>query len=248
MRQPRDKIRAREAQCLTLRAQGKTLDAIAEELGYANASGVAKALDRVLSRQAAASADTLKAMADAELDDLQRKLHALLDVPGTNIDQAVKVIDQVRKIQERRARLHGLDAGRAGAQSGTLAATDPGVRPNDWTAQREYDLVVVGDRVPKRLIPWSRLVLNPAPGTGTLPPPVPSVVMLPEVMGPGPTRYILTTGGFELGGIRYSIPEEHIPAELLDALCTPLTPSGAARRHAAPSHTANSLGQNLDQS
>lgn len=217
MTTPRDKTRARETQALTLRAQGKTLESIARELNFANASGVSKALDRVLARQAALSADQLRAMADAELDDLQRKLHALLGMQGTNIDQAVKIIDQIRKVQERRAKLHGLDAGRLVTVS--EPATDPSVRPNDFDRHhRGFHLVIDADAVDRRLLPWKHMAINPRPGEGTLPPPTPSIIVEPALLPPEALRQLIAEGALHVDGIFFSIPAEHVSDELLDAL------------------------------
>lgn len=207
-----NELLAREARVLELRAMGWSLDRIAAETGYSDSSGVAKALRRALLRQASFSIEELKLMESHKLDELEGNLHKLLRMPGVAVDSACRVIGEIRKIMERRSRLHGLDAGESGRQG-----DGPG-RANDWEAERGYDLIVVGDGVDPALIPWSALVLNATPGSGAIPPPTPTVILEPAVMGPGPTRHILTTGGFLLGGLRFSIAEEHITPELLDAL------------------------------
>lgn len=208
----RSEILAREAKVLELRALGWNMDRIATETGYCDSSGVAKALRRALLRQAALSVEELKRMESHKLDELEGLLHELLRMPGVAVDSAVRVIGEIRKILERRSRLHGLDAGSSAGRGETTG------RGNDWAAERGYDLIVIGDGVDPALIPWDALRLNPSPGAGTLPPPVPSVILEPAVAGPGPTRHIIMSGGFLLGGIRYSLPEEAVSAELLAAL------------------------------
>ncbi len=209
----RNELLARENTVLELRAMGWSMDRIAAETGYADSSGVAKALRRALLRQASLSVEELKSMESHKLDQLEANLQELLRLPGVNVDSAVKVLAEIRKVLERRSRLHGLDAGAGGGQGGDGAG-----RENDWEAERGFDLIVEGDDVDPALIPWDHLVLNATPGAGALPPPTPSVIMEPSVMGPGPTRYILVTGGFEVGGLRFFVPEEHISQEFLDAL------------------------------
>lgn len=208
----RNELLAKEAKVLELRASGWSMDRIAAETGYADSSGVCKALRRALLRQASLSVDELKAMESHKLDQLEANLQELLRLPGVNVDSAVRVLSEIRKIMERRSRLHGLDAGMGGGQG------DGTGRENEWDADRGFDLVVIGDDVDPQLVPWAALRLNAAPGAGALPPPTPTVILEPSVMGPGPTRYILMTGGFLLGGIRFFVSEEHISQELLDAL------------------------------
>jgi hypothetical protein len=216
MTTPKDRTRAREGQVLALRSQGRTLESIAAELGYANASGVAKALDRVLSRQAAASIDTLRVVADAELDDLQQKLYALLTLPGTNVDQAVRCIDVIRKLQERRAKLHGLDADRR--LSVSVPSADAGIRPNDFNSHRGFHLVLDANAVDRRVLPWAHMVINPKPGEGTLPEPVPSIVVEPSLLPAEAIRCLIEEGGLLVGGVFFAIPTEHISDDLVDAL------------------------------
>lgn len=210
----RSEVLAKEARVLELRAMGWSLDAIALETGYADSSGVCKALRRALLRQAAFSLDELKSMESHKLDQLEANLHELLRLPGVNVDTAVRVLAEIRKLLERRSRLYGLDAGALGGGQGDGTAG----RGNDWEASRNYDLIVDGDSVDPALIPWASLRLNATPGAQALPEPTPSVVMCPAVMGAGPTAYIISSGGFLLGGIRYSIREEDISPELLAAL------------------------------
>lgn len=208
----RNELLIRENKVLELRSRGMSLDRIAVEVGYCDSSGVAKALRRALLRQAALSIQELQSLESRKLDELEARLNELLHLPGVAIDSAVRVLAEIRKVLERRSRLHGLDAGTGGGQG------DGTGRENVWERQRNFDLVVDGDDIDPTVVPWDRLVLNVSPGAGALPPPAPTVIMSPEVMGPGPTRHILVTGGFRLGGLRFFIPEEHISPQFLDAL------------------------------
>lgn len=207
----RNELLARENKVLELRAAGWSLDRIAAETGYCDSSGACKALRRALLRQASLNVDELRAMESHKLDQLEANLQELLRLPGVAIDSAVRVLAEIRKTMERRSRLHGLDAGMGGGQDDGTAG-----RGNDWTAERGYDLVIKGDGLPHAVVPWDKLKLNPAPGRDALPPP--SVVIPPSLVPAGAVTHILATGGFELGGVRYSLPEEDVSAELLAAL------------------------------
>ncbi|GAA2034605.1 hypothetical protein GCM10009839_38920 [Catenulispora yoronensis] len=118
----------RDAQAAHLRAQGLSYRQVAEALGYADASGAFKSVQRALSAVPAEAVAELRAVEAARLDELTRRAWAVVDkthlvvaangrvVEGPDgqplIDDAptLHALDRLLKIAERRARLFGLDA------------------------------------------------------------------------------------------------------------------------------------------
>ena len=116
----------RDAEACRLRASGWTYDQIAKQLGYGNRSNCYRAIQGVLSSTVREGADDLRALALAELDAMAQAawtvLHRehllvshgrlVLGSGGPIPDDApvLAAIDRLLKIQERRAKLLGLDA------------------------------------------------------------------------------------------------------------------------------------------
>ena len=103
----------RHLQALELRKAGATYQAIADQLGYANARGAHKAV-------ASALKATLREPAD-EVRDLEvARLDAMLLPLWRRVQQGdERAVDRALKIMERRARLLGLDAPSKSEQSGS---------------------------------------------------------------------------------------------------------------------------------
>ncbi len=93
----------KERTALQLRSTGMTLKAIADRLGYANESGSYKAIARALKRIPAAEVAQLRAIEGVTLDAMQAGIYERA-VAGE-----LSHIDRILSIQERRARLQGLD-------------------------------------------------------------------------------------------------------------------------------------------
>lgn len=116
----------RDAEALELRKRGLSYSEIARALGYANEGGAHKAVQRGLQAIVAEPAQDVRELELARLDVLwKRALKALErhhvtvsngrvvylgDTPIEDDTQALQAIDRLLKIQERRARLIGLDA------------------------------------------------------------------------------------------------------------------------------------------
>jgi hypothetical protein len=98
------KAREKEGRALELRLYGANYEGIAEQLGYADASGAYKAISRALDRL---TAEPSKEVLRIELERLDRMLSAVL---GQAVQGHLGSIDRVLKIMERRAKLLGLDA------------------------------------------------------------------------------------------------------------------------------------------
>lgn len=122
----------RDAEAARLRGLGWSYRRIAREMGYANASGPQKAVQRALAAIQQEAAEEVRALELARLDGLWEKAAEIfgkdsllvqqgrvvrvpVDIDGTAspvVDEELKLkaLDRLLRIQERRARLLGLDA------------------------------------------------------------------------------------------------------------------------------------------
>lgn len=121
-----DIITNREAQAARYRAEGWTYHRIATELDYADASGARKAVQRALKASVRDANDTAIHLELNALDELAREAWAVLKRDHVVVSQGrvvmigeeavpddapvLAAIDRLLKIQERRAKLLGLDA------------------------------------------------------------------------------------------------------------------------------------------
>ena len=100
---------AMENRVMTLRLAGMQFDQIAEEVGYADASGSYKAYQRVMARTVQPVADEIR---EEEVRRLDRLIAAYwpraLGAGGS--DPSPKAAEVVYKAMDRRAKLLGLDA------------------------------------------------------------------------------------------------------------------------------------------
>lgn len=101
---PAIRLQLREAHVLRLRATRMTFDRIAEQTGYADGSGAYKAFRRAMQATIQEPADELRRIELESLDQLYRS--ALPRALGGNM----RAMENCLRIQERRARLVGLDA------------------------------------------------------------------------------------------------------------------------------------------
>lgn len=96
--------RDKQRRALELRAEGRTLADIADELGYADKASAHNAITRTLDRHESAAVDELRALEGARLDLLQKAVWPLAMAGDlAAVRECVRIID-------RRARLLGLDA------------------------------------------------------------------------------------------------------------------------------------------
>jgi hypothetical protein len=108
----RVKAHDRHLRALELRKAGATYQAIAEQLGYAQAKGAYKAVTSALKLTLREPAEELRELEVARLD-------AMLLVLWRRVQAGdEKAVDRVLRIMERRARLLGLDAPRRQELSG----------------------------------------------------------------------------------------------------------------------------------
>lgn len=94
----------REARVLHLRKAALTFDQIADQLGYADASGAKRAYDRAMQATIQQPADELRVLEDERLDTLLRAVWpSAISGKGWAVQRALQIM-------ERRAKLLGLDA------------------------------------------------------------------------------------------------------------------------------------------
>ena len=116
----RRRVRAvqREREAMEMRIGGAHFDEIAETLGFANASGAFKAVQRAMERARAEATDLAAELRERELlslDRLERRLWPLAVGKGEPGDDDYvapdsQAISRILAIKDRRARLMGLDA------------------------------------------------------------------------------------------------------------------------------------------
>lgn len=212
----RRETRQREAKALELSARGLPLDEIAKLVGYADKSGASRAISRALDATVRMNADQLRALTNDQLDRMDADAAGLLALPGVSTETAIKVLELRRRILESRASLNGLKSKQVNVAVGPAA--DPSIRPNSFDGPKSFHLVIDGDAVDRRLLPWKHMVINPKPGEGTLPPPAPSVGVNPALLPAGAVRTLLAEGCLLVDGVFFSVAEEHVSDELIDAL------------------------------
>ncbi len=92
------------AQILELRKQGKSLQQIADELGYAGPSGVHQALTRAIERTVSEPAEDVRVLELLRLDRLFEKAWKKIEADD------LSTADLVLRLMARRAKLLGMDA------------------------------------------------------------------------------------------------------------------------------------------
>lgn len=110
-------ITQKETQALQLRSQGRRLDEIAVELGYADASGAHRAIERALRKHQTIGVEEYRAMSTAQLDELDAQAAAITALPGVGAGDLLKAIETRRKIVLSRGEVLGLK-GQQGAANG----------------------------------------------------------------------------------------------------------------------------------
>lgn len=120
-----DNLTQRDADAARFRAEGWTYQRIANELGFANASGARKSVQRALRASVRDANDTAVHLELNSLDEMAREAWGVLqrthvvvsqgrvvELDGTPLPDDAPVlaaIDRLLKIQERRSKLLGLD-------------------------------------------------------------------------------------------------------------------------------------------
>ena len=120
----------KQAECLALRKQGYTYEEIADKLGYANASGPWKAIDRALRKLIQEPAEELRKLELERLDVMLKSLWPfILKGSPRHVEIGLKVMD-------RRAALVGLDAPKQVEDHRTVTLT---VMAEQWAEQSGLD-------------------------------------------------------------------------------------------------------------
>ena len=134
----------KQAAALALRKQGYTLEEIAEQVGYANASGAWKAIDRALRKIIKEPAEELLKLECERLDAMLKSLWPfVLRGSARHVEVALKVMD-------RRAGYLGLDAPKQVEDHRTVTITvmaeqigeQLGLDPRDIMAEAEQILAL----------------------------------------------------------------------------------------------------------
>ncbi|MEU0943206.1 sigma factor-like helix-turn-helix DNA-binding protein [Streptomyces canus] len=107
---PNSAVTADEAaECLRLRRTGMSIDRIAEHTGLSHGT-VHNRISRAVKDQVQPEAEEYRAMQEGRLDDALRIVYRVLFDPEADPDTRLRAVDRLVKIEERRARLLGLDA------------------------------------------------------------------------------------------------------------------------------------------
>lgn len=105
-------VTARRARVLELRAQGWTFQKIADDVGLPSASAAVTDVTRALEARKSVSDGQMaltRAMEDARIDALERRLQEVLEEVADDPDMVLKTADRLIRNAGRRTRLHGLD-------------------------------------------------------------------------------------------------------------------------------------------
>ena len=137
----------RDAEAARLRTRGWDYPRIAEHLGFAGRSGAYAAVQRALKLTVEEPAAEVRAMELERLDRLYEAAVGVLERHHVTVSQGrvvqldgeplpddgpvLQAIDRLLKIQERRARLLGLDAAQKMDVSGNVSYTVVGVPDDD---------------------------------------------------------------------------------------------------------------------
>lgn len=97
--------RERQAKALEAKKAGLTYEQIAEKVGYADASGAYRAVEKALREMIREPAEHVRMLELARLDQLWMAYYRRA-IEG----QAPLIVDRLLRIMERRAKLLGLDA------------------------------------------------------------------------------------------------------------------------------------------
>jgi len=81
----------REARAVEMRAQGHSFQAIADTLGYSDASGASKAYHRALLRRPAQNVDQVRRQESERIEYLWQRTAAIIDDPGPRVSAIGKL-------------------------------------------------------------------------------------------------------------------------------------------------------------
>jgi len=104
-----ERRRRRDSEAAVLRAQGLSYDEVADALGYSGRSAAHKAVHRALSDVVRQSIDEARVLAQQRLDGLRRMLVNLVTETGLAPRDTIAAARALLAVEEREARLLGLD-------------------------------------------------------------------------------------------------------------------------------------------
>jgi hypothetical protein len=152
-----ERRKRKEAEAAKLRAQGFDYASIAEQVGYRDKSGAAKAVSRALASSYREPTDAARLLASTRLDAIRQKLASIAADPCVMTRDVLAALRVLIDVERREAALWGLDITAAPVVTGdildaeierlvgqierldALPVCDPWERP-DWTpADRAAD-------------------------------------------------------------------------------------------------------------
>jgi hypothetical protein len=109
--------KAKQTEAVRLKAQGWTLDMIADELGYADKSGAKYALDAGLARMEVTNATEMRKLHNVMLEEQYMVAHTTLRqilvsdeiLEQTSVDDILACLSSLRQTETRMAQLLGID-------------------------------------------------------------------------------------------------------------------------------------------
>lgn len=119
-----ERRRHRDAEAAQLRAQGLSYDDVAERLGFRDRGGAHKAVARALAGTVQHSTDTARRLAQQRLDGLRQALIAVATDTSVAPRDVVSALRALLAVEEREARLLGLDLAAAPGNPVTSTVLD----------------------------------------------------------------------------------------------------------------------------
>lgn len=169
MGKSRTEVTAKETRALELRAQGRSMAEIADELGYADESGASRAISRATAKNRAVGVDAFRAYGWGLLEEIDRQAATVVDSPGASDSDRLRALDLRRRVLQDRGDLVGYARAleRAQAAEESEAADMPDAGPG-------FLNVVSLDGAPTDVLP--RMM----EAVGTVPPDAVVVVLDPD--------------------------------------------------------------------
>ncbi len=95
---------------IELKSQGLSLEAIAQQIGYANKSSVSRLIEQEMAATPVENVETLRRVEDRHLDWMRRKLIGIAKDDDESAHDRINAIRALTTVAARRAKILGLDA------------------------------------------------------------------------------------------------------------------------------------------
>lgn len=169
MGKSRTEVTAKETRALELRAQGRSMAEIADELGYADESGASRAISRAMAKNQAVGVEAFRSYGWGLLEEIDRQAATVVDSPGASDSDRLRALDLRRRVLQDRGDLVGYAKAleRTAAQQDAEAAEMP-------DAGAGFINVVSLDDAPTEVLP------RQMEAVGTVPPDTVAIIMDPD--------------------------------------------------------------------